>query len=51
MWNQWNARISKWVKGEKGLFAMESLKWLQRKNRKVPALFAELEIGKSLKYL
>ena len=30
---------------------MKFLSWLQSKNRKVPALFAELEIGTSLRYL
>jgi|SRR6267378_2950773 len=39
IWNQLNARLLKWVKWEKGLYRMASLRWLQKKYRERPALF------------
>jgi group II intron reverse transcriptase/maturase len=39
IWNQLNARLLKWVKWEKGLYKMASLRWLQKKYRERPALF------------
>jgi RNA-directed DNA polymerase len=39
IWNQLNARLLKWVKWEKGLYKMASLRWLQKKYKEQPALF------------
>ena len=39
IWNQLNARLLKWVKWEKGLYKMASLRWLQRKYKESPLLF------------
>jgi len=40
LWNQLNARLLKWVRWEKGLYVMESVRWLQHKYRESPLLFA-----------
>ena len=39
IWNQLNERLLKWVKWEKGLYKMASIKWLQKKYEEHPALF------------
>jgi len=39
IWNQLNARLLKWVKWEKGLYKMASLRWLQKKYKESPLLF------------
>lgn len=39
VWNQLNARLLKWVKWEKGLYKMASVRWLQKKYMEYPALF------------
>jgi RNA-directed DNA polymerase len=39
IWNQLNARLLKWVKWEKGLYKMASLRWLQNKYKEQPSLF------------
>jgi group II intron reverse transcriptase/maturase len=39
IWYQLNARLLKWVKWEKGLYKMASLKWLKKKYKEFPALF------------
>jgi RNA-directed DNA polymerase len=39
IWNQLNTRLLKWVKWEKGLYKMASVKWLKEKFRELPALF------------
>jgi RNA-directed DNA polymerase len=44
VWNQLNARLLKWVKWEKGLFVMESVRWLKRKFREAPVLFAHWKL-------
>ena len=42
--HQLNLRLLKWVKWEKGLYKMASLKWLQKKYREQPALFAHWKL-------
>ena len=44
VWNQLNARLLKWVKWEKGLFVMESVRWLKAKYREAPTLFAHWKL-------
>jgi RNA-directed DNA polymerase len=44
IWNQLNARLLKWVKWEKGLYVMASVKWLKRKYSSAPALFAHWKL-------
>lgn len=39
IWNQLNARLLKWVKWEKGLYKMASVRWLQKKYKEFPRLF------------
>ena len=39
IWNQLNARLLKWVKWEKGLYKMASLRWLKKKYKESPLLF------------
>jgi group II intron reverse transcriptase/maturase len=39
IWNQLNARLLKWVKWEKGLYKMASIRWLQKKYKELPSLF------------
>lgn len=39
IWNQINSRLLKWVKWEKGLYKMASVKWLKRKYKEFPLLF------------
>jgi hypothetical protein len=39
IWNQLNARLLKWVKWEKGLFKMASVRWLKKKYKENPMLF------------
>lgn len=44
IWNQLNARLIKWVKWEKGLYKMASVKWLKRKYKEQPNLFAHWKL-------
>jgi group II intron reverse transcriptase/maturase len=39
IWNQLNARLLKWVKWEKGLYKMASVRWLKKKFEEFPTLF------------
>jgi group II intron reverse transcriptase/maturase len=39
IWRQLNARLLKWVKWEKGLYKMASIKWLKNKYKELPGLF------------
>ena len=39
IWNNLNKRLLKWVKWEKGLYKMTSVKWLQRKYKENKQLF------------
>ena len=39
IWNQLNARLLKWVKWEKGLYKMASVRWLKKKYKELPWLF------------
>ena len=39
IWNQLNARLLKWVKWEKGLYKMASVRWLKKKYKELPLLF------------
>jgi len=39
IWNQLNTRLLKWVKWEKGLYKMASLRWLRKKYTEFPLLF------------
>jgi len=39
IWNQLNARLLKWVKWEKGLYKIASVKWLKKKYKEFPSLF------------
>lgn len=43
-WNQLNVRLLKWVKWEKRLFVMDSIRWLRHKFRESPALFAHRKL-------
>jgi hypothetical protein len=40
VWNQLNARLLKWVKWEKGLYKLASVRYLQTKYKERPDLFA-----------
>jgi len=44
IWNQLNKRILKWVKWEKGLYKMSSVKWLRKKYKENPRLFPHWEL-------
>jgi group II intron reverse transcriptase/maturase len=44
IWYQLNTRLLKWVKWEKGLYVMETLKWLRKKHRERPELFAHWKL-------
>jgi len=44
IWNQLNARLLKWVKWERGLYVMASIKWLKRKYKEGTALFAHWKL-------
>jgi RNA-directed DNA polymerase len=44
IWNQLNARLLKWVKWEKGLYKMASVRWLQRKFKESPLLFPHWQL-------
>ena len=44
VWNQLNTRLLKWVKWEKGLYKMASLRWLQRKYKESPLLFPHWQV-------
>lgn len=44
VWHQLNLRLLKWVKWEKGLYKMASLKWLRQKYREQPLLFAHWKL-------
>lgn len=44
LWKQLNVRLIKWVKWEKGLYKMASIKWLQRKSKEQPRLFAHWKL-------
>lgn len=44
LWRQLNIRLIKWVKWEKGLYKMASIKWLQRKCKEQPRLFAHWKL-------
>jgi RNA-directed DNA polymerase len=39
LWNQLNVRLLKWVKWEKGLYKMSSVRWLREKYKEMPGLF------------
>jgi len=39
IWNRLNVRLLKWVKWEKGLYKMASVRWLQKKYKESPLLF------------
>lgn len=39
IWNQLNRRLLKWVKWEKGLYKMASVRWLRKKFKELPGLF------------
>jgi len=40
VWNQLNARLLKWVKWEKDLYKMVSVRYLKTKHKEIPNLFA-----------
>ncbi|MEJ7683603.1 MAG: group II intron reverse transcriptase/maturase [Segetibacter sp.] len=44
VWQQFNARLLKWVKCEKGLYKKAAIKWLQTKYREKPNLFAHWQL-------
>lgn len=44
LWNQLNKRLQKWVKWEKRLYKMASVRWLQRKYAARPDLFAHWKL-------
>jgi len=44
IWNQLNARLLKWVKWEKGLYKMASVRWLQKKYKESPLLFPHWQL-------
>ena len=44
LWKQLNARLIKWVKWEKGLYKKACIKWLQRKSKEQPRLFAHWKL-------
>jgi RNA-directed DNA polymerase len=45
IWNQLNARLIKWVKWEKGLYKLASVKWLKKKYKEQPTLFAHWKLA------
>jgi RNA-directed DNA polymerase len=45
VWKQLNARLLKWVKWEKGLSVIASIKWLQQKYKANPPLFPHWEVA------
>lgn len=44
LWNQQNKRLKKWVKWEKGLYKMASVRWLKQKYKTQPDLFAHWKL-------
>jgi hypothetical protein len=44
IWNQLNERLLKWVKWEKGLYKMASVRWLKNKCKEKPLLFPHWEL-------
>lgn len=44
LWRQLNKRLQKWVKWEKGLYVMASIKWLKKKYADRPNLFAHWKL-------
>jgi RNA-directed DNA polymerase len=44
LWFQLNNRLKKWVKWEKGLYKLASVKWLQKKYAERPNLFAHWKL-------
>jgi RNA-directed DNA polymerase len=44
IWNQLNTRLIKWVKWEKGLYKMASIRWLQKKYKESPLLFPHWQL-------
>lgn len=44
LWNQLNKRLKKWVKWEKGLYKMASVRWLRKKHEERPNLFAHWKL-------
>ena len=44
IWYQLNARLLKWVKWEKGLYKMASIRWLQKKYKESPLLFPHWQL-------
>ncbi len=45
VWKQLNARLLKWVRWEKGLYKMASLRWLQKKCKEQPLLFPHWKLA------
>ncbi len=45
VWKQLNARLLKWVKWEKGLSVIASIKWLQQKYKSNPSLFPHWKVA------
>jgi RNA-directed DNA polymerase len=44
LWRQLNKRLQKWVKWEKGLYLIASVKWLKKKYAERPNLFAHWKL-------
>jgi RNA-directed DNA polymerase len=44
IWNQLNARLVKWVKWEKGLYKLASIRWLKKKYKEFPLLFPHWQL-------
>ncbi len=44
IWKQLNARLLKWVKWEKGLYKLASIRWLQNKYKESPLLFPHWQL-------
>jgi group II intron reverse transcriptase/maturase len=44
LWNQLNKRLKKWVKWEKGLYKLASVRWLRKKYEERPNLFAHWKL-------
>lgn len=44
LWNQLNKRLQKWVRWQKGLYIFASIRWLQKKYRYSPDLFAHWKL-------
>ena len=44
LWNQLNKRLKKWVKWEKGLYKLASVRWLKKKYDDRPNLFAHWKL-------